>query len=261
LRQLVASGADVVLVHTFCAEMRPDHRGRARAAATVAEFEALADHYGVGSVWAGLHAWTEVMAGPAMTWEEWLPDGLHPEERGSLSYAQAVIAFCAAEWDRGQRRGAVRSTRPARPSPAVLHAGCWDRDRESGPLEVAFALDPGPVGLLGWFTCLGMDRALHATVPGAAVCGSPSTGRGLVRGLRLRPPLQRGAVSGGRWGVGGRPGGIGRLGAGDSGWFRPLVVADDLLSGAHVCEIEAVAVPVPQGCGTRTTIGLLGAIG
>jgi hypothetical protein len=251
LRQLVAAGADVVLVHTFCAEMLPDLEA-GRVPPSVAEFEALAEHYGLGSVWVGLHAWTEVRRG-LMTWEDWLPDGLHPEQRGSLSYAQAVIAFCEAEIGGASGSGAWLG-RPA--LPAARHAGCWERV-EALPLEVAERT--GPWGLHRWFTCLGMDRALHATVPGAAL-RIPFTGRGLVVGFdfgRLSSEVRH-RVDGGEWRQTqrDRP-----AWCGDSGWFRPLVVADDLPVAAHVLELEAVAVPVPQGCGTRTTIGLLAALG
>ena len=48
----------------------------------------------IGSVWMGLHALREVRRG-LLTWEEWLPDGLHPENRGSLVYAHSVTAFLA----------------------------------------------------------------------------------------------------------------------------------------------------------------------
>ncbi|HEX2948401.1 MAG TPA: hypothetical protein VHV83_02335, partial [Armatimonadota bacterium] len=57
--------------------------------ASIREFEELADHYGIPSVWMGLHAFNDVKAG-RMRWEEWLPDGLHPQDRGSYSYAQSV---------------------------------------------------------------------------------------------------------------------------------------------------------------------------
>ncbi|MGI6101308.1 MAG: SGNH/GDSL hydrolase family protein, partial [Bacillota bacterium] len=92
LRKLLAGGTrDVVLVYTFAQDMYSDMVNN-RVPETVAEFERLGEHYGLGSVWMGLHAMREVMAGQ-MRWEEWLPDGLHPEHRGSLSYAQSVIAF------------------------------------------------------------------------------------------------------------------------------------------------------------------------
>lgn len=250
LRQLVAAGADVVLVHTFCAEMLPDLEA-GTVPATVAEFEALADHYGLASVWVGLQAWTEVGRG-LMTWEEWLPDGLHPEERGSLSYAQTVIAFLEQQLTGGEE-GANRSGRPTLPDP--VHPGCWERVER---LDLAVAERAGPWSLRRWFGCLGMDQALRATVPGASL-RIPFDGRGLVLGFdfgRLAGEV-RYRVDQGEWyqTQRDRP-----AWCGDSGWLRPLVVAEDLAPGRHLGEIETLAVALPEGRGTHTTIGLLAAL-
>lgn len=250
LRQLIESGADVVLVYTYSSEMRSDMEA-GRPPATIAEFEDLADHYGVGSVWAALHAWREVMAG-AMTWPEWLPDGLHPEERGSLSYAQPVMAFCAAEWDQASTAPAWLN-RPALPSPA--DELCWDR---IDLLDLESPVCAGPWTLRRWVGCLGMDRALHTTVPGASL-RIPFEGRGLVLGFdfgRLSSEV-RYRIDGGPWEETrrDRP-----AWAGDSGWFRVLTIADELEPGAHVLELVSIAVPVSGGCGTFATIGLIGVI-
>lgn len=250
LRQLLRSGADVVLVYTFCPEMLPD-LAAGRVPPSVAEFEALAEHYGVGSVWMGLHALREVSQG-LMTWPEWLPDGLHPEQRGSLSYAQSVIAFCEAEWGNASL-GAAWAGRPA--LPPALHNGCWD-DVEC--LDLSAPERFGPWTLRRWPGCLGMNRALHSTAPGARL-NIPFTGRGLLIGFdfgRLSSEV-RYRIDGGDWKVTqrDRPDWCG-----DSGWFRPVLAADDLPPGAHVCELEALAVAVPHSSGTLTTIGLLGVI-
>lgn len=250
LRQLLAAGCDVVLVYTFGPEMLADMQA-GRVPSSIAEFEALADHYGIGSVWMALHSWQEVNRG-LMTWAEWLPDGLHPENRGSLSYAQSVIAFCEAAWG-----GAVAAPawlgRPALPAPA--HSGCWDQVSLLPLGQVAIA---APWTLRRWFTCLGMTQALHTTVPGAALKIS-FDGRGLLLGFdfgRLSGEV-RYRVDGGPWQetVRDRP-----AWAGDSGWFRPTLVADALSAGAHELELQTVAVPVTGGCGTVTTLGLVGVI-
>lgn len=250
LRQLAASGADIVLVYTFCPEMLPDLEA-GRVPPSIAEFEALAEHYGIGSVWMGLHALREVQQG-LMTWPEWLPDGLHPEQRGSLSYAQSVIAFCAAEWG-DAAAGAAWAGRPALP-PAV-HAGCWEN---VAPLDLARADRSGAWTLRRWFGCLGMDRALHSSAPGARLRIS-FEGRGLLLGFDFgrHSSEVRYRVDGGEWATTqrDRP-----AWCGDSGWYRPVLVADDLAPGAHVCELESLAVAVPGASGTLTTLGLIGAI-
>ena len=103
LRKLLAAGVDVVLVHTFRQEMYAEMMA-GRVPDSIADFEALALHYGLGSVWAGLHALNEVRAGQ-MHWDEWLPDTLHPGPRGSLSYGRAVIDFLEGELQRGETGG------------------------------------------------------------------------------------------------------------------------------------------------------------
>lgn len=250
LRQLLAAGSDVVIVNTFRPEMLPDME-QGRVPPSVAEFELLAEHYGIGSVWMGLHSWDEVRRG-LMTWAEWLPDGLHPENRGSLSYAQSVIAFCEAEWG-----SAAASPRwigwPALPS--SLHDDCWAKVNLM-PLEQATCA--GAWSLRRWFTCLGMNQVLHTTVPGARLQVS-FAGRGLMLGFdfgRLSSEV-RYRVDGGPWQTTerDRP-----AWAGDSGWFRPWLVSDALPAGHHHFELETLSVPVPGGCGTVTTIGLIGVI-
>lgn len=250
LRQLAAAGADIVLVYTFCPEMLPDLEA-GRVPPSVAEFEALAEPYGIGSVWMGLHALREVQQG-LMTWPEWLPDGLHPEQRGSLCYAQSVVAFCEAEWS-NPALGAGLAGRPALPAP--MHAGSWEK---VAPLDLALPERFGAWTLRRWFSCLGMDRALHTSAPGARL-RIPFEGRGLLLGFdfgRLSSEV-RYRVDGGEWTTTqrDRPDWCG-----DSGWYRPVLVADDLPPGAHVCDLETLAVAVPRASGTITTIGLIGVI-
>jgi hypothetical protein len=96
LRKLLADGLrDVVLVYTYRQEMY-EEMVSGQVPVTIGEYEQLAEHYGIGSLWMGLYALDEVKKG-RMRWEEWLPDGLHPTYRGSLSYAQSVIVFLEKE--------------------------------------------------------------------------------------------------------------------------------------------------------------------
>jgi hypothetical protein len=247
LRQLLAAGCDVVVVYAFCPEMLADMEA-GRVPPSVAEFEILAEHYGVSSVWMGLHAWREVRRG-VMTWSEWLPDGLHPESRGSLSYAQSVIAFA----EKALRPDARALT--SLPLAAPLHAGCWERVSLL-PLTQPDLI--GPWTLRQWFNCLGLTRALHSTAPGSAMRFS-FTGRGLVLAFdfgRLSSEV-RYRIDGAPWITTqrDRP-----AWAGDSGWLRPVVVGDALAEGTHSLELETLAVPVLGGLGTVTTIGLIGVI-
>lgn len=96
LRKLLATQrTDIVLPYTFCQVMYEEMM-RGEIPATISEFETLAEHYGLGSVWMGQYSLNEIKAG-RMRWEEWLPDGVHPDYRGSLSYAQSIITFLERE--------------------------------------------------------------------------------------------------------------------------------------------------------------------
>lgn len=249
VRQLLAAGIDVVLVHTFRAEMLSD-LDAGRDPASVADFERLADHYGVGSVQAGLHAWRQVREG-RMTPDEWLPDGLHPERLGSGLYAEAVHAFCAASWD----LAATRASAPATPLPAPLDPGCWERVALLPLEQVACS---GPWTLRRWFHCAGMVRALHTTAARAGLrCAFD--GRGLVLGFDFGRDSGevRYRVDGGDWVSTQRdrpPWCEAR------GWFRPTVVADDLSAGPHAFELETLPGRTDGVETTETTIGLVGVI-
>lgn len=250
LRQLRASGCDVVLIYTFFQEMQAD-LAAGRVPDSIAEFEVLAEHYGVGSVWVGRHAWNEVHAG-LMTWHEWLPDGVHPENRGSLSYAQCVIAFCEAELASAP---AVATQDLPAGWPGALHADCWEQTRLL-PLDAVGATAPWT--LRRWSGCVGVDQVLYTTVPGARL-SFPFHGRGLALGFdfgRLAGEIRH-RVDGGAWQVTerDRP-----AWAGDRGWLRLALVADSLAPDLHTFECETLAVPVTGGCGTVTAIGLVGVI-
>lgn len=96
LRKLLLSGkSDLVLTYTFCMDMY-DEMINSKVPTSINEFEILANHYDISSVWMGLYALDEVMRG-LMRMEEWIPDGLHPDNRGSFTYGQSVIKFLEKE--------------------------------------------------------------------------------------------------------------------------------------------------------------------
>lgn len=247
VRQLLAAGIDVVLVYTFCPEMLPD-LDAGSVPASVAEFETLADHYGLDSVWVGWHALQAVRRG-RLAWSDWLPDGLHPEQRGSLLYAEAVIAHCTA----------ALSSAPATPRPValppVLDVGCWEQVSLIGLDRPELT---GPWTLRRWMACAGVERVLLSTVPGARL-RLAFEGRGLVLGFsfgRLSSEV-RYRVDGGAWQVTARER---PAWCGDHGWYRPTCVADDLPPGRHEFEFETLEVPIEGGRGTVTALALLGSI-
>jgi hypothetical protein len=252
IRQLRRAGIDVVLVHTHCGEMEPDLVA-GRIPASIAEFEELAERYHLSSVWVGLHGWQQVQRG-RMTPEEWLPDGLHPEVRGSLSYAEPIIAFCEEAWTRSVEAPHAPDPADAVP-PRPLHPGCWEHVRVA---DFAAADLEGPWMERNTPTCLGLDRVLWTITPCARL-RLRFRGRGMMLGFdfgRLSSEI-RYRVDGGAWTQTDRDR---PEWCGDRGWYRPVIVAEDLPVAEHELELETVAVPVRGGTGLETAIGLFGII-
>lgn len=250
LRQLLAEPRDVVLVYTFMQEHHADILA-GRMPASVADFESLAAHYGLSSVWVGLHALREVETG-LLRWEEWLPDGLHPEHRGSLSYAQAVIAFL--------QRELLEAPRPdAAPSgvhlPPPLDTRCWQNVSQIPYADIART---GPWTERRWGQLNWIDQVLHCTAPGATLTAR-FEGRGLVAAFDFGTTSAefRWRIDGGEWRVSERerPAWVG-----PSGWFRPTVLAEDLAPGEHTLDFETTRGLRPDCTGCTTDLVFLGVV-
>ena len=247
LRQLVSAGCDVVVVHTFRAEMLPAFDA-GRLPDSITEFETLANHYGISSVNAAHHSLREVRSG-CLTWTEWLPDGLHPEERGSLSYAGAVIAFLESALS--------TAAEPAAPCalPPPLTPGAWEH---VSFIPLASAVTRGPWTLRRWGAHAWIDQVLHCNAPGAGL-RAEFAGRGLVVGFDFGHASGevRYRLDGGAWlaTTRERP-----VWLGDSGWFRPTVIADDLAPGPHVFELETVTACHAGRIAGTTTIAFFGVL-
>lgn len=245
LRQLRGADCDVVLVHTFCPQML-DALVAGQSPASIAEFELLADHYGVGSVNAALHSLRQVQSG-LLTWSEWLPDGLHPEQRGSLSYAESVIAFF---------KTALAAAPPSlarTPLPPPLTPGAWER---IAFVPLATVTRHGPWTLRRWSAHAWIDQVLHCTAPDATL-HFPFTGRGLVIAFDFGHASGEICyrVDGDAWLTTARerPDWLG-----DAGWFRPTLIADELVPGPHTFELKTT---IAVSCGrvaTTTTIAFFG---
>lgn len=91
IRKLLQNNIDIVLVYTFSQEMYDDMI-KDKIPLSIAEFEQLAEHYNIPSVWSGKYALEQNKSG-ALRWEEWLPDGTHPQEKGSMAYAAPIIDY------------------------------------------------------------------------------------------------------------------------------------------------------------------------
>lgn len=172
IRKLLGHGSrDIVLVHTFCHEMY-ENMLAGKIPSSIREFETLADHYSIGSVWAGLWTLNEVLRG-RLRWETWLPvDGIHPFDMGSLSYARSVIAFMEKELCANPSKKLIPSD-AARPAP--LYPGNWEF---AGQLPFSKVKTRGPWAVQRWYL-FGIDQVLATSAPGAAL-SFEFTGRTLV---------------------------------------------------------------------------------
>lgn len=231
IRQLLAGeGRDVILTYTYMQEMY-EAMMNGGVPESIAELEQLGDHYGLGSVWMGRYTLDEVQKG-RMRWQEWLPDGLHPTHRGSLSYAQSVIKFLEQELLHHPGEEGVAA---GECSPAPLNPRCWEHV-ELIPLEDMKR--EGPWVIRRWVNLEWIDRVLETAAVGAKLAFT-FEGRGLALGFDFGKASSefRYRLDGGDWIVSSRdrPSWVG-----DEGWFRLEVIADDLDERIHELELEVV---------------------
>jgi hypothetical protein len=248
LRKLLAAGQDVVLVHTFRQEMYADMMA-GMVPESIAEFERLAEHYGVSSVWAGLHAFNEVRSG-VMKWDEWLPDGLHPGHRGTWSYAQAIIGFLCDELP-----GAPPEEDQEKGLPAPLFPLNW---QSASVLPLTVARTQGPWVLHRVHCTNHVEQVLETHTPGATLAFD-FAGRGLVLifDYGKKSAEFRYRLDGGDWVpvVRERP-----EWCGDRGLVRALVLADELAHGQHSFEMEVTHGNRPECTGTECRLALIGVL-
>ncbi|MFA6286660.1 MAG: SGNH/GDSL hydrolase family protein [Opitutaceae bacterium] len=250
VRKLLAGeGRDVVFTYTFCPEMYED-MAAGRVPQSILDLDEIAAHYGIGSVWMGLHAFKENQSG-RMRWEEWLPDGLHTRERGSWSYAQAVFAYLEKEL----LSKTVPTSIPAGSQrPAPLDPAHWES-------AASFSFDD--VKLTGpWTLRLSprwwADRFLETAAVGARM-EFTFEGRALCLGFDFGKSSSefRYRLDGADWVTSNRkrpswcP---------ESDWFQIYPVSENLAPGSHHIEIEVVHGNRPECTGTNFRLALIGIV-
>ena len=251
IRRLLAAGQEVVLVYVYCPAMYED-MAAGRVPASIAELETLADHYGLNSVWAGLHAFREVHEGK-MKWAEWLPDGLHPQHRGSWSYAEAVTRLLIDAMP-GVFGAGDTTPQPAATLPEPLDVRHW---QHAAPLPWSQVATTGPWLLRrvqDWHT----GQILETHTPGAGLAFE-FTGRALALIFEFgsRSADFRYRLDGGEW----TPVAQTRFDwGGEHGLVIPCVVADDLADGTHRFELETVHENRPESAGTECRLALVGVV-
>ena len=228
IRKLLRAGnCDVVLVYTFRQEMYAEMMAGV-VPESIAEFETLAVHYDLNSVWMGLYALNEVKRG-LMKWEDWLPDGLHPQQRGSLSYAQSVNAFLEKKFKEDSGEPLVKSL------PQPLRQDHWENTAFLSFDEVK---TQGPWHVDRSCQSVWMDRILTTSAVGASL-QFDFTGCGLCLGFdfgKLSAEFSY-SLDGGEWKTSCRERPVW---CGEEGWFRPYHVADGLAEGRHHLELKVL---------------------
>jgi len=251
LRKLLAAGQEVVIVYTYYQAMYTDMI-EGRVPATIAEFEKLAEHYKLSSVWAGLYALNEVRSG-AMKWGEWLPDALHPAHRGSWSYAEAIIQFLSKELLNSPGPIKRKAATPALPEPlSPLH---W---QGMTLLPLTKVSTTGPWVLRRIHNRLHIGQVLETHTVGAKLSFT-FTGRGLALSFEYgkRSSEFRYRIDGEEWVPVVRE----RYDwSGDCGMVHPFVTQDDLPEGPHIFEMEVIHGNRPECTGTECRLGLIGVV-
>jgi hypothetical protein len=257
---------DLVLTYTYSQDMyTPMLEGRTPD--TIADFERLAEHYGISSVWMGLYAMEEVKKG-RMRWEEWLPDGLHPTSRGSLSYAHSVIAYLGAERNRydaeaererddaetERKRDGTQTVGPST-LPEPLHPLHWGNAYR---LPLSSLVTEGPWVLKRWPHYAWIDQVLETAAIGAKLRFA-FEGRGLSLGFDFGKTSAefRYRLDEGDWVTvrRERPAWVG-----DDGWYRVSFLGDDWPPGSHLLELEVTHGNSPDCRGTNFRLAHVGVI-
>ncbi len=249
LRKLLAGeGRDVVLVYTFNQPMYA-YMSNGQMPPSIVEMEELGKHYNLPSVWMSLHAFRDVMAG-RMRWEEWLPDGLHPESRGSLSYAQSVISFLEQELLTAPG-GEAMLIGETRPEPLTIRN--WEH---ATTLPFAAVTLQGPWSIRRWPHVVWIDQVLATAAIGARLSFS-FTGHGLVLSFDFGKTSAefRYRLDEGEWQTVARER---PAWCTTNGWFRPELLADDLLDGEHTCELVVIHGDRPECTGTNFNLAFIG---
>lgn len=97
-RLLLDGQRDVVFVYTYSQKMYED-LSNDKIPNIILQFESIAQHYNIPSVWSGKYAYQAVKRGE-LSWEAWLPaagGNLHPHYLGSMYYAEPVLKLLEEE--------------------------------------------------------------------------------------------------------------------------------------------------------------------
>jgi len=247
LRKLLAAGkSDLVLTYTFCMEMY-DEMINSKVPSTINDFEILANHYDISSVWMGLYALDEVMRG-LIRMEEWVPDGLHPDLRGSFTYGQSVIEFLEKEL---VNKVTTNMSNLEYIIPRPYNANNWEKSYLFPFSKVKLK---GPWTIRRCTTIQWMDQVLDTSVSGAEL-SFLFAGRGLVLGFDFGKTsadfeylLDDGEWVQKKWDC--------PDWCGNDGWYRIFYIGDDFDDIEHIFELKVMY----SSRGTNFRLAMIGVI-
>ena len=242
IRKFLKADCDVVIVYTYCKEMyEPMMNGEVPE--SIRNYEELAEHYGISSVWMGKYAFDEYRAG-IMRFEEWLPDGLHPQDRGSYSYGQSVLKFIEPE---------INSTSPRMSLPKPLKEDNWE-NCEMIPFDSIMWRKPWRLRDNSRFHI--RNEYLDTSAAGAQLTVDfEGTGLTMVLMKGVMSACLKYRIDGGEWID--EPGGTAvEMWQGNNDWFKFITLCEGLDYGKHTFELEVQANPK----GSRCCIEMFGAL-
>ena len=226
IRKLWRPDCDLVLTYTFERPMLEDMLAL-RLPASIAELEDIAEHYQIPSVFMGCYALDCLKRG-LLRWEEWLPDGLHPDSCGSRYYAAPVIKM--------MEEAAAQTNAPAYVLPGPMFAHQMEtasrlpfsQIRRSGYWFIQHPIDTTLVDTMLSTSALGSYLEFSFEGTGVVICTSWGT-----------------CAADYRWKVDDGPWQVSQLSRPDLpdwpgkwGWTRTNLLADHLEPGVHQLHIE-----------------------
>jgi hypothetical protein len=251
VRKLLAGeGMDLVFVYVHSREMIPYYIEESMPD-SIKEFEEIARHYHISSIWAGLYAFQEVEKGK-IRWEEWVTDGVHPDSRGSLCYGTGITEFLDRELSHPGDNGEIKK---GLNMPQPLNPQNWENAYVLPLSEVTFK---APFKLRRWADLEWMDQAIETSAIGARLSFA-FEGRGLGVGFdvgKLSSDFKY-RIDQGEWVLFKRE---------RADWMPPYglfefdVLCEDLPQGKHTCELETAFPTESRYSGARFCFGLIGVI-
>lgn len=229
--------ADLVITYTYSGDYLP-YMLEGKFPDTITEFEALADYYGISSVFMSSYALDNVKIG-TLRWEEWLPDGLHPANVGSRFYSKPVCALMDKMLEAKCEKEVEWPEKP-------MFADNWEF-AECFPLEAVERK-----GYWRLYRCLDrplVDRVLSSTCYGSSLkCSFEGTGLVLTVSFGKMSTDFRWRIDGGEWHKSdtNRPEWMD-----DYTWLKTQLLAKGLENSSHTFEIEVLTPeygPYSTGC-------------